>query len=132
MDDELPTETDPQVPAADTAQLDPPEIELERLRSSLASREAELAAARESNRTALDRLRAAMTTMEPALTPEMLSGDTVEELEASFNEAVDTLARLRERIRREQALPVGAGAPGRQTAGPLTALEKIREGLARG
>jgi hypothetical protein len=62
----------------------------------------------------------------------MLAGETVEELEASFEAARETLGRMRETVRREQALPVGAGAPGRHTAGPLTPLEKIRDGLGRG
>ncbi len=131
MDDELLTETDPQAPATDIEQPDDREIELERFRVALESREAELAAAREANRAVLDGLRAAMMTIEPAITPEMLAGDTLDELEASFNTAVETLARIRESVRREQALPIGAGAPGRHNAAPLTALEKIREGLAR-
>jgi hypothetical protein len=73
----------------------------------------------------------AMMTIEPDLTPGMLAGDSVNEFEASFTAAVETLGRVRERIRREQILPVGAGAPGRVGAGPVTALEKIRQGLAR-
>jgi len=132
MDEELISEPGPQTEAADSTPLDDPAVQLEALRVALEGREAELATAREANHLALERLRDAMTTIEPALTREMLGGDTVEELEASFTAAVDTLARLRERVRREQMLPVGAGAPGRTGAGPVTALEKIREGLARG
>lgn len=132
MDDELIIEPSPQAEAADSALPDDSALELEGLRVALESRETDLAAARQANRLAVERLRTAMTTIEPALTPEMLGGDTVEELEASFTTAMDTPARLRERVRREQMLPVGAGAPGRTGVGPTTALEKIRDGLARG
>ena len=101
------------------------------LRSALEEREAELSAVRDANRLALERLRAAMVTLEPALTPEMLAGNTLDELEASFNAAVETLGKVREQVRREQALRVGAGAPGRQVPGARSPIEKIREGLAR-
>lgn len=105
--------------------------EIVSLREALELREADLAAANESNRLSVERLRAALLTLEPALTAEMLSGETVEELEASFDAARETLGRIRETVRREQTLPVGAGAPGRHTAAPLTPLEKIRDGLGR-
>jgi chromosome segregation ATPase len=119
--------TDPAAQAGANAPMDDQPTELETLRGTLEQRETEL----EANRVAVERLRAALATIEPALTPEMLAGDTVEELEASFTTAMDTLKRLRDEVRREQVLAVGAGVPGRHGRGPLTALEKIREGLAR-
>jgi len=123
--------TDPAAQAGANAPMDDQPTDLETLRGTLEQRETELEAAHEANRVAVERLRAALATIEPALTPEMLAGDTVEELEASFTTAMDTLKRLRDEVRREQVLAVGAGAPGRHGRGPLTALEKIREGLAR-
>lgn len=131
MDEELALEPGPEPAPMDGTHAADPAMELEALRVALESRESELAAARDSNRVALERLRAAMMTIEPDLTPDMLAGDSVDELEGSFAAAVETLGRIRERVRREQLLPVGAGAPGRSEAGPLTALEKIRQGLAR-
>lgn len=131
MDEELILEPGPEPAPMDGTHAGDPAMELEALRVALESREAELAAERDSNRVALERLRTAMMTIEPDLTPDMLAGDSVDELEASFAAAVETLGRIRERVRREQLLPVGAGAPGRSGAGPVTALEKIRQGLAR-
>lgn len=125
MDDELVTDSAAQ--AGVVTPTDDHSNELETLRGALE----QLEAAHEANRVAVERLRAALATIEPALTPEMLAGDTVEELEASFTTAMDTLKRIRDEVRREQVLAVGAGAPGRHGRGPLTALEKIREGLAR-
>ncbi|HEY5477830.1 MAG TPA: hypothetical protein VIK11_14090 [Tepidiformaceae bacterium] len=125
MDDELVTDSAAQ--AGVVTPTDDHSNELETLRGALE----QLEAAHEANRVAVERLRAALATIEPALTPEMLAGDTVEELEESFTTAMDTLKRLRDEVRREQVLAVGAGAPGRHGRGPLTALEKIREGLAR-
>jgi hypothetical protein len=116
MDDELtPTHEHEAEPAE--AEVDP---EVVSLREALELREADLAAANESSRLAVERLRSALLALEPALTAEMVAGDTVDELEASFDSARETLGRMRETVRREQALPVGAGAPDRHTAGPLT------------
>lgn len=130
MDDDIAPELDPEPETRE------PEMgrdaDLTALRAVLEDREAELAIAREANRAAVERLRSALAASEPALVPGMLAGDTVEEVEASFAAAKETLARVRERVRQEQALPVGAGAPGRHAPAPLTPLEKIREGLGRG
>jgi hypothetical protein len=129
MDEELTlTPGDEAKPREAEVESDP---EVVSLREALELREADLAAANESNRLAVERLRAALLALEPALTAEMLAGETVEELEASFEAARETLGRMRETVRREQARPVSAGAPGRHTSGPLTPLEKIRDGLGR-
>lgn len=92
---------------------------------------AELAASRDHERTAIDRLRAALLQGEPALEPSMLAGDTLAEVEASFAAATAMLGRLRERAGLEAATRVPAGAPGRHANRPRTAFEKIREGLTR-
>lgn len=79
----------------------------------------------------LDRLRAAYIAAEPALQAAMLRGETLEELEASHASAMATLAAVRAAVAREAAIAPAGGAPGRATAGPATAFEKIRDGLAR-
>lgn len=79
----------------------------------------------------LDRLRAAYLAAEPALQPAMLSGETLEELEASHTAALATLAAVRAAVAREAATAPAGGAPGRIVATPATAIEKIRDGLAR-
>lgn len=98
--------------------------EVERLRE-------ELEASRDGERAAVERLRTALLASEPALEPEMVSGETLAEVEASFANAAALLGRLRERAAAESAARVPAGAPGRQLARPRTAFEKIREGLSR-
>lgn len=80
---------------------------------------------------ALAALRARLLASEPAIPPELVSGDTVEELEASFRGAVALLARVRETVAAEYPPAIGGGAPGRATAEPGTPFERIREGLAR-
>ncbi len=91
----------------------------------------ELEASRGNERAAVERLRAALLASEPALEPEMVSGETLAEVEASFAAATGLLARLRERAAAESATRVPPGAPGRQASRPRTAFEKIREGLGK-
>lgn len=80
---------------------------------------------------ALDRLRAAYLAAEPALQPAMLAGDTLEELEANHAAALAALAAVRAAVAREAAMAPAGGAPGRVAVSPATAIEKIRDGLAR-
>jgi hypothetical protein len=103
---------------------------LEALRAALAARDDELAAAQESNRRAAVRLRESLLAAEPALDPELVTGETVDEIDASFAAAKTLLERVREGVKKEQSARVPAGAPGR-TAGTaaLTPFEKIRAGL---
>jgi hypothetical protein len=93
--------------------------------------EADLAASREAQERAVRHLREALLAREPALDPSMVTGGTVEEVEASFAAAAGVLAKLRETVARETAHRVPAGAPGRARFVPRTAFEKIREGLSR-
>ena len=83
------------------------------------------------NRDLVARYRAALLASDPAIEPELVVGDTADEVEASFAAAQRLVAGIRESVRREQAPSVPAGAPGRATAGPHTAYDKIRAGLAR-
>lgn len=101
------------------------------LRGQLAEREAALAEALEGNRAAAARLREALLAAEPALDPALVSGESVTEVEASFEAARALLERVREGVRKEQAAHIPAGAPGRiRGNGGMSAFEKIRAGLA--
>ncbi|KAA0237330.1 hypothetical protein EDM76_06640 [bacterium] len=86
-------------------------------------------AAAETNRDLLERLRAALLAAEPLIEPWLLTGETAEEVEASFAAARDLVARIREAVRKESAPAVPAGAPGRASPRPQGAFAKIRAGL---
>ncbi len=107
-------------------------VELEELRAQLAERDEALAGAREAHARAIARLREALAAAEPALDPALLTGETVEELEASYAAAKEVLARIREAVRREAAAAIPAGTALRQPGqSAMSAIEKIRAGLAR-
>jgi len=80
-------------------------------------------------RRLLERLREALLASEPALDRSMVTGDSLDEIEASFAAAKGTLANVRQAVRREQAAAVPAGAIGRATVEPKSAFAKIRDGL---
>ncbi|MFN0146518.1 MAG: hypothetical protein ACKVT1_08415 [Dehalococcoidia bacterium] len=80
---------------------------------------------------AIRRLREALVASEPGLDPALVTGETVEELEASLISARQLLESVRESVRREAAAEVRVGSPGRATAMPVTPYEKIRSGLGR-
>ncbi len=88
-----------------------------------------LAEAEEANRLLLERLRAALLASEPAIDPAMVTGDTADEIEASFAAARDLVRRLRDAVQREAAAAVPPGAPGRTPPQPRSAFAKIRAGL---
>ncbi len=107
------------------------ELTFEALQGQLAAREAELAASHEASWTAVERLKAALVATNPAIDPALLTGQTADEVEASFAIATALVERVREQLRRESAASIPAGAPARGHTTPRTAIEKIREGLAR-
>lgn len=91
---------------------------------------AELAASREAERVAVDRLRQALLASEPAIEPSMVTGNTLAEVEASFAAAQAVVARLRDIVTKETAGRIPPGAPGRARSNARTPFEKIREGLS--
>lgn len=91
---------------------------------------AQLAASREAERAAVDRLRQALLASEPAIEPSMVTGATLAEVEASFAAAQAVVARLREVVTKETAGRIPPGAPGRARSTARTPFEKIREGLS--
>ena len=84
----------------------------------------------DAQRATLARLREALLATEPAIDPALVSGESLEELDATFKAARAAVARIREAVRMEQAAAIGPGAPGRSSPGPATALDKIKAGLA--
>jgi len=81
------------------------------------------------------RLREVLLATDAAIAPELVTGETVAEIEASYAAAKALADRVRESVRRESlaagASAVPVGAPGRSQTRPLNALEKIRAGLSR-
>ena len=96
--------------------------ELAELRERLAERE-------QCERAALGRLREALLASDPAIEPEMVTGETLEAIERSFAAAKAAADRMRESVRREQAAAVPAGGATRSSRSPQSAIEKIRAGL---
>lgn len=91
---------------------------------------AELALRDTAHRLALERLRAALIASDPAIAPELVSGDSVEAIETTFAAAKAMADRLRDQLRRDQASAIPGGPIHRSPAQPKTPLEKIRAGLA--
>lgn len=91
---------------------------------------AELAASREAERAAVERLRLALIASEPAIEPSMVTGTTLSEVESSFAAAQAMVSRLRDIVQKETAGRIPPGAPGRARSTARTPFEKIREGLA--
>lgn len=91
---------------------------------------AQLAASRETERAAVERLRQALLASEPAIEPSMVTGATLAEVEASFAAAQAVVARLRDIVTKETAGRIPPGAPGRARSTARTPFEKIREGLS--
>lgn len=101
--------------------------ETERLHGSIADAEA-LA------REALQRYREAVLDREPHLPADLVSGDSVAELDAAVERARQTVAQVRQHLDTQaQALRVPAGAPARGSpdVSDLSATEKIRHGLSK-
>ena len=112
--------------------------ELARLRGDLDAARGGLEAERAARRAAVARYREAMLAAEPALPPELVAGDSLDEVDASAEAARRAVARIRERLAAEAedaaARGFPAGAPGRadlHAAEGLTPSEKIALGLER-
>ncbi len=88
---------------------------------------------RAENLALATRLREALLATDAAIAPELVTGETVAEIEASYAAAKAIADRVRESVRRESLAGgiVPAGAPGRSAARPLNARDKIRAGLSR-
>ncbi len=105
-------------------------------RSRLASTEAALDAERSATQAALPRFRAAVLAAEPELPPDLVNGDTLEELDESVAAARSAVARIRDRLQAGDddgpsgaSFPVGAPARGGANHDVLTSQQKIATGL---
>lgn len=103
----------------------------EELQQALAAAQRELARQRDLTRSAVARYRLAVLAAEPELPPELVSGETLDAVDASLDAARAMVVRVRERAevkRVERGFP--AGAPARtHTPPPMTSREKIVAGL---
>lgn len=81
---------------------------------------------RESNRALAARLRAELLSRDPSIPDDLVTGETVDEIEASYAAARD----LASRILGSAASHVPAGSPGRGVTAVLSARDRIRAGLA--
>lgn len=110
------------------------------LESALAEAQRELAQQRTLTRLAVARYRDALLAAEPELPPDLVHGETLEEIEASAVSARDAVARIRERVATERMEPTGrprgfpVGAPARSSErghahSTMSAHEKIAAGL---
>jgi chromosome segregation ATPase len=97
--------------------------------------EGELSTARAQVREAAVRYREALLSASPEVPADMVTGESVEEVEASLAAARQTVAQVRQHLESQaQAGRVPAGAPPRSGAdlSALTPEEKIRAGLEQG
>ena len=99
----------------------------------IASAERQLEVQRGETRTAVARYREAVLAAEPQLPPELVSGETLNEVDASLEAARRSVAQIRERLSAEReeprGFPVGAPARGGVSAAAMTSAEKIAYGL---
>lgn len=101
--------------------------ETQRLREAISQAESQ-------SREALQRYREAALQREPHLPADLVTGETVSELDAAIDRARQTVAQVRQHLEQQaQALRVPAGAPARGSpdTSDLSAGEKIRLGLQK-
>jgi chromosome segregation ATPase len=100
-------------------------IELEDLRATVSE-------AQSATREAVQRVRQSILDREPDLPHELVTGETVADLDSALTAARQTVAQVRQHLEQQaQSLRVPAGAPVRTVGdtAPLTPGEKIRAGL---
>lgn len=130
----LPDEVQAEIEALAAEGLAGEEAERARgLEEALAATQRELARQRDLASVAVARYREAVLAAEPDLPPEMVRGESIEDVDASIAAARTMVARVRERVeaRRPSERGFPAGAPARESSarGHLTARQKIAAGL---
>lgn len=107
----------------------------DRLRHQLAQREEEVQRLRNSLQEAAMKYRQALLAAHPVIPEQLLSGSTIEELEASLERARMAVEKVRERLEedmaRSQAVPAGAPVRRGPDLSALSPREKILYGLSR-
>ena len=132
--DALPEEVRAELEALASTEFDDGTTALE---TALAEAQRELAQQRSLTQQAVARFRDALLAAEPELPPDLVQGDTLEEVEAAAVAARDAVQRIRARVatERPRGFPVGAPARsserghGRGGHDSMSAHEKIAAGL---
>jgi hypothetical protein len=123
----LPDEVQAELEALAAAELDDGTSALE---AALAEAQREVARQRVLTRQAVARYREAVLAAEPELPPDLVQGDTIEEVESSVEAARRAVSQIRERVALERSRPFPVGAPARtHERAPMSAHEKIAAGL---
>lgn len=114
---------------------------LREAQAQLAARDEELAALRQevealqaSRKAAASKYRDALLASQPEVPPDLVSGETVEEVDQHLEAALRMVAQLRSHLESQaQALRVPTGAPARRAPDPsaLSPAEKIVYGLSQ-
>ena len=93
--------------------------------------EARTAAAEQSRQVAA-RYRAVLQQAAPDVPPDLIQGESVEDLDRSLTAAREVVAHVRERVQAQAAARVPTGSPVRAApdGGALSPAEKIRLGIA--
>lgn len=110
------------------------------LQAALAEAQRELARQRTLTRQAVARFRDALLAAEPELPPDLVQGDSIEEVEASAASARTAVQRIRERVASERPRGFPVGSPARSSERghahgvrgareAMSAHEKITAGL---
>ncbi len=113
-------------------QLEEARQEAARRQEELSQARAEAEELRQRLREAALRYREARLAARPELPAELVTGETLEEIDRQLEQAEGIVARLRERLEEEaQGQRFPAGAPPRRAPdlSSLSPLEKIRQGL---
>lgn len=104
------------------------------LEEALARLREELHRAHSGRREAVQRYRAALLAQSPELPTDLVTGETVEEVEAAVQRAREIVDHVRERLAADTGHAVPAGSPPRRPPDldALSPAELIRLGLSRG
>lgn len=126
------TDTEPQRSEdAAAGQLQPKAAQLEQ---SLSLKDAEVAALKDSLAGAVSKYRLAVLAAAPGVPEELVTGETVDEIDASLEAARGIVSRIRQDLEAEVAarsIPAGAPPRGSHDASALSPGEKIAHALAR-
>ena len=129
--DELPDEVRAELEAVAAAEAETHDA----LAAALADATRALEAQREATRAAVARYREALLASDAALPPDLVAGETLEELDASVAAARQAVALIRERVAAEarehpHGFPVGAPARTPHPTHTMSSAEKIAAGLS--
>ena len=116
-------------PATEVLQVQPDQLETQR-----ADYEAQVGALKTSLSQAVSKYRSKLLEESPEVPQELVNGDTVEEVDVSFEAACKVVRRIRERLETEtgaERIPAGAPARGLPDMSTLSPTEKIAYGLAQ-